>query len=311
MTLGHSAGMTTLIAHEDCADHLTPEAHPEQVARLKAVLSALADLSLDRESAPHVTEEALLRVHPRGYLDYLKSMRPETGQAQLDPDTWMSPGSLDAASRAAGAAVRAVDAVVGGDATNAFCATRPPGHHAEREKAMGFCLYGNVAVAAKHALDHHGLRRVAIADFDVHHGNGTQDLVAGDDRILFISSHQVPHYPGTGQRSAGNALNIPLAPGTGGAEARVAWQAGFAAIADHDPELIIVSAGFDAHAEDPLGDLNWSEADFTWITGQLCDLAESHCAGKLVSVLEGGYDLSALGRSVRAHFETLIQRSAA
>ena len=216
---------------------------------------------------------------------------------------------------AVGAACAAVDAVVGGQAQNAFAAVRPPGHHAETETPMGFCLFGTVAIAAKRALDHHGLSRVAVLDFDVHHGNGTQDLLWDEGRALFVSSHQSPLWPGTGRASERGAqdtiLNVPLPPGTGGAAFRAAWEERvFPRVAAFAPELILVSAGFDAHQDDPLAELALSTQDFAWITGRICDLADAHAGGRVVSVLEGGYDLEALAASVAAHVAVLTERSA-
>lgn len=305
--------MIALITHPECLEHITPPGHPEQVARLDAVYTATADLKVQRILAPMAADDDILRVHPKSHIDALRAAAPAQGQARLDADTWMSPGSLAAAWRAAGGAIRAVDAVLGTEVGAAFSACRPPGHHAERDKPMGFCLLGNVAAAAKHALDHHGLKRVAIVDFDVHHGNGTQDLVEDDPRILFVSSHQMPLYPGTGDPSetgvADNVLNMALADGSGGEEMRGAYSAlALPKIDAFAPELIVISAGFDAHADDPLAGLRWVEDDFIWLTERLCDLADAHCGGRLVSVLEGGYDLDALGRSVRAHLQTLIRR---
>jgi acetoin utilization deacetylase AcuC-like enzyme len=225
----------------------------------------------------------------------------------------MSIGTLEAAYRAAGGVVKAVDLVMAGEAGNAFAAVRPPGHHAERETAMGFCFFGSVAVAAKHALEFHGLKRVAILDFDVHHGNGTQDLVEEDARILFCSSHQMPLFPGTGaahETGVGNIVNVPLPDGCGSAKFRAAWEREvFPRVDAFKPELLLISAGFDAHADDPLAGMMLHEDDFTWITGKLCDLADKHCSGRVVSALEGGYDLEALGRSARAHVDTLKERA--
>ncbi|KAA9006964.1 histone deacetylase family protein [Histidinibacterium aquaticum] len=306
---------TALLTHRDCAGHITPSGHPEQVARLDAVLTGLEGLDLTRVSAPMAAEDDILRVHPRSYLEGLRRFAPERGLRSLDADTHMSPGSLAAAFRAAGAVVRAVDMVLGGEAPNAFCAVRPPGHHAERETAMGFCLFGTVAIGAKHALDHHGLGRVAIVDFDVHHGNGTQDLVEDDPRILFCSTHQMPLYPGTGAPDEtgphDTVLNVPLPSGAGGGQFQDAMETQvLPRIEAFAPELILVSAGFDAHAADPLAGLLLTENDFTWVTHRLCDLADRHCGGKLVSSLEGGYDLDALGHSARAHVEVLMERGA-
>lgn len=303
---------TAVISHDDCYDHVTPPGHPEQVARLDAVMGALTGLDVLDVKAPLAAEDDLLRVHPKTYVEQVKAAAPVDGWRSLDEDTHMSVGSLAAAYRAAGAVVRAVDLVLGSEVANAFCATRPPGHHAERETAMGFCFFGNVAIAAKYALDHHGLDRVAILDFDVHHGNGTQDLVEEDARILFCSSHQSPLYPGTGaahETGVGNVVNVPLPEGTGSAAFREVWlKQIFPRVAAFKPELIIVSAGFDAHRADPLAGLLLETADFTWITAEICDLADRHCGGRVVSALEGGYDLVALGESVAAHVTVLEER---
>ncbi|WP_171097640.1 histone deacetylase family protein [Ruegeria sp. HKCCD7255] len=303
---------TALLTHADCLNHVTPEGHPERVARLEHVLHALEGLELKRVAAPMAADDDLLRVHPESHIREIQSTRPTEGYAQIDGDTLMSPGSLDAAYRAAGAAVRAVDLVLGGEATNAFCAIRPPGHHAESETPMGFCLFGNAALAAKHALDHHGLNRVAVVDFDVHHGNGTQDLLWDERRALVITSQQMPLWPGSGRPDETGAfetvLNIPLAPGTGGGEMRAAYEAqAFPRLRAFKPELIIISAGFDAHQDDPLANLNWSTGDFAWITAELCKIADELCQGRIVSTLEGGYDLNALAEATRAHVEELMK----
>jgi acetoin utilization deacetylase AcuC-like enzyme len=298
-----------------CLTHETPRGHPERVDRLRAVLAHPDLAGLDWKRAQPATEGELLRCHPQRYIERIKAAVPATGAAQLDPDTWVSLGSWDAVMAAVGAACAAVDAVVGGRAQNAFAAVRPPGHHAETETPMGFCLFGTVAIAAKRALDHHGLNRVAVLDFDVHHGNGTQDLLWDEGRALFVSSHQSPLWPGTGRASERGAhdtvLNVPLPPGTGGAAFRKAWEERvFPRVAAFDPELIIVSAGFDAHQDDPLAELALSTEDFSWITGRICDLAEAHAQGRVVSVLEGGYDLDALAASVAAHVAVLKERGA-
>jgi len=300
---------TALVTHPDCLDHITPDGHPERVDRLLAVNAALEDLDLRRVEAPMGEDKAILRAHPQSHIDRINT----AGVGALDPDTFMSEGSLAAAYRGVGAVVKAVDMVMGGEVANAFCAIRPPGHHAEREKPMGFCLFGNIAIAAKHALEVHGLSRVAIMDFDVHHGNGTQDLVWDEARILFASTHQMPLFPGTGaphERGAhNNVLNVPLAPNTGGTEFRAAMETQvIPAIDAFKPELILISAGFDAHKNDPLANLNWVEDDFIWATDRLCDLADKHCDGKVVSTLEGGYDLEGLAASCAAHVETLMER---
>lgn len=303
-----------LVTHPDCLGHVTPPGHPEQVARLDAVLNALDGLDLLRLAAPLCAEDDILRVHPRSHIAALRRAAPDTGWRSLDADTHMSPGTLAAAWRAAGAVSRAVDAVMAGEAQRAFCAIRPPGHHAETETAMGFCFLGNVAIGAKHALDHHGLSRVAIVDFDVHHGNGTQDLVEDDPRILFISTHQSPLYPGTGDHSEtgphDTVLNLPLRAGTGSAAyRRVVTDHILPRIDAFAPQMILVSAGFDAHRADPLANLALTEDDFAWITRELCRLADRHCAGRVVSSLEGGYDLDALGASAAAHVAALMENA--
>jgi acetoin utilization deacetylase AcuC-like enzyme len=307
--------VTALLTHPDCLGHVTPPGHPEQVARLEAVLSALDGMDLLRVTAPLAAEDDLLRVHPQGYIDDIRKSAPDSGWRSLDADTHMSVGTLAAAYRAAGAAILAVDLVMAGEAANAFAATRPPGHHAERETAMGFCFFGNVGAAAKHALDHHGLSRVAIVDFDVHHGNGTQDLVEDDPRILFCSTHQMPLYPGTGDPSDdgphGTVVNVALAEGSGSKAFRDMMERIVLPRVDaFSPELLLISAGFDAHAPDPLAGLELKTADFAWVTERLCDLADKHCGGRVVSALEGGYDLEALGESAAAHVKVLKERGA-
>ena len=303
---------TALIAHADCLDHVTPDGHPEQVARLEHVLHALAPLDLNRVTAPLAADDDLLRVHPKSYIDDIKGMRPETGTVQVDADTHMSQGSVDAAYRAVGGTLRAVDMVLGGEAKNAFVATRPPGHHAETATAMGFCLFGNVALGAKHALDYHGLQRIAVVDFDVHHGNGTQDILWNDARTLTITSQQMPLWPGTGAATEtgeyDNVLNIPLEPETDGTKMRTVYaQTVFPRLRKFAPELILVSAGFDAHRDDPLAQLNWSTEDFQWLGRELCAVAREICQGRLVSVLEGGYDLHALAASAKVFVNELIE----
>lgn len=303
---------TALITHADCLNHVTPDGHPERNARLEHVLHALEPLDLNHVTAPLAAEVDILRVHPASYLADLRRNLPINRMHQIDGDTWMSPGSLGAAFRAAGAVVKGVDMVLTGEATNAFAAVRPPGHHAERDTAMGFCLFGNAAIGVKHALDHHGLSRVAVVDFDVHHGNGTQDMLWDEPRALMITSQQMPLWPGSGRieetGATGNILNLPLAPGSGSAEMRSLYRdKAFARLRSFRPELIIISAGFDAHIDDPLAQLNWQTEDFAWITAQLCTLAQELCQGRIVSTLEGGYDLSALSASARAHVEELIK----
>ena len=303
---------TALITHEECLNHITPPGHPEQVARLEYILEALMPLDLNRVTAPLAADDDLLRIHPKSHIDALHDAAPEAGSVAIDGDTHMSPGSLQAAYRAAGGVLRAVDMVLQGDAPNAFAAVRPPGHHAETQTAMGFCLFGNVALGAKHALDFHGLKRVAVVDFDVHHGNGTQDLLWDEPRALTITSQQMPLWPGTGaETDTGayeNVINIPLPPESDGKIMRAAYEARvFPKIKAFKPELILVSAGFDAHRDDPLAQLNWSTDDFAWLSRQLCALAGDLCRGRLVSALEGGYDLGALAASVKAHVEILSE----
>lgn len=309
---------TALFAHDSPLRHITPPGHPERVARHEAVTGALAAerfAALDRREAPAAARADLLRCHPERYLDRVAQAIPAEGQRALDADTHVSPGSLEPALRGAGGCCAAVDAVLAGEAGNAFVAMRPPGHHAERETAMGFCLFGNAAIAAKRALDHHGLGRVAVLDFDVHHGNGTQDLLWDEARALFASSHQVPLYPGTGASGEtgahDNVLNLPLPPGSGGAEMRRAWEGTILPrVRDWQPELIVVSAGFDAHADDPLANLEWQTEDFAWLTRRICELARETCGGRVVSTLEGGYDLQALAAGVAAHVDVLMEFAA-
>ncbi|AUQ76069.1 histone deacetylase family protein [Phaeobacter piscinae] len=303
---------TALITHADCLTHVTPDGHPERVARLEHVLHALEGLELRRVTAPMAAEDDILRIHPASYLAELRRALPQEGFGRIDGDTFLSPGSLDAAFRAAGAAVRAVDLVVSGEVQNAFAAVRPPGHHAETDTAMGFCLFGNAALTAKHALDHHGLARVAVVDFDVHHGNGTQDLLWDEPRALFMSSQQMPLWPGSGRPEEdgahGQILNLPLPPGSGGVQMKAAYvDQAFPRLRAFKPELIIVSAGFDAHQDDPLAELMWSTEDFRWLTRELCALAAELCGGRIVSTLEGGYDLNALAAAAKAHVEELIE----
>ncbi|UWR76167.1 histone deacetylase family protein [Phaeobacter inhibens] len=303
---------TALLTHADCLLHVTPEGHPERVARLEHVLHALEGLRLTRVTAPMAAEDDILRIHPASYLADLRKALPKEGFGRIDGDTFLSPGSLDAAFRAAGAAVRAVDMVLGGEAQNAFAAVRPPGHHAETDTAMGFCFFGNAALAAKHALDHQGLARVAVVDFDVHHGNGTQDLLWDEPRALFISSQQMPLWPGSGRPEEdgvhGQILNLPLPPGSGGVQMKAAYvDQAFPRLRTFKPELIIISAGFDAHQDDPLAELNWSTEDFRWLSRELCALAAELCDGRIVSTLEGGYDLNALAAAAKAHVEELIE----
>ncbi|WP_150287939.1 histone deacetylase family protein [Rhabdaerophilum calidifontis] len=306
--------MTTLLISDPLfLGHAMPAGHPERPDRLRAVEAALADprfAALRREGAAPGTPELALLVHPEGYVHDLVAAAPETGFAFLDADTSLSPGSLPAALAALGSVRRAVAAVLGGEAANAFVAARPPGHHAERETAMGFCLFNTVAVAARLAREA-GARRVAIVDWDVHHGNGTQDIFWSERDVLFISSHEMPLYPGTGapdERGAhDNIVNVPFRAGDGGAALREAYEAKvFPRLVAHAPDLILISAGFDAHRRDPLANLRFEAADFAWATARLMEIAGRHCGGRIVSLLEGGYDLEGLSTSVAAHVETLM-----
>jgi acetoin utilization deacetylase AcuC-like enzyme len=310
--------VTALFTHSSSADHITPPGHPEQVDRHHAVTAALGVpgfAALDRREAPICDEADILRCHPQSYVDLISDAIPENGSRALDADTHVSPGSLQAAQRAVGGCCAAVDAVIAGEVTNAFVAMRPPGHHAETARAMGFCLFGNVAIAAKRALDHHGLARVAVVDFDVHHGNGTQDLLWNEARALFCSSHQMPLYPGSGAADEigahNNILNAPLRPMTGGADMRRVYDGMILpAVVAFAPDLILVSAGFDAHVADPLAQLNWTTDDFAWITRRIAETADKVCGGRVVSTLEGGYDLDALAASAAAHVGVLMEASA-
>ena len=303
---------TVFITHSDCLAHLTPPGHPEQVARLEYIHDALSAVDVMRIDALIARKEDIAALHPMSYIEKLEEAAPENGWASIDGDTHMSSGSFRAALRAAGGVIQAVDLVMMQSAQNAFVAVRPPGHHAETETAMGFCFFGNVALGVKHALDHHNLSRVAVVDFDVHHGNGTQDLLWNEPRALTITSHQSPLWPGTGARhekgAHDNVMNLPLRPGSGGVEMRAIYEREvFPRLDEFAPEFLFISAGFDAHHLDPLAELNWDEDDFVWLTQKLSDLAAKHSKGRLVSVLEGGYDLSALAASVKAHVETLCE----
>jgi acetoin utilization deacetylase AcuC-like enzyme len=304
--------MIRLYTHPSCLQHDPGAGHAERPARLRSVLQALdhdRHASLDRVEAPLATREQLLRVHTADHIDLVLASEPAQGICQLDADTFMSPGSVEAALRAAGAAVAAVDAVMSGATRHAFCAVRPPGHHATRDQAMGFCLFNNVAVAAAHALAVHGLKRVAIADFDVHHGNGTQDIFEREPRVMFASSHQSPLYPDSGREDetgVGNIVNGTLSPGSGSHEFRELWENRLLPrLNAFKPQLVLVSAGFDAHRMDPLADIHLGQTDYAWISGKLAALARTHARGRLVSSLEGGYDLDALAASSCAYVNAL------
>ena len=304
---------TLLIHHPVFARHLVPFGHPERPERIRIVEATLAEPRFDalvRREARMTDAETVELCHPARYLDALRHASPSEGLVRIDSDTVMSPKTLEAALTAVGGACDAVDAVLAGDVANAFCAMRPPGHHAEPEQAMGFCFFNQAAIAARHAQRRHGIGRVAIVDFDVHHGNGTQAIFWDDPTVLYASTHQMPLYPGTGaagETGAGNIVNAPLPPGADGEDFRAALDTRILPALDaFAPELIIVSAGFDAHEHDPLGGLAFTEDDFAVATALLMERAARHAGGRLVSVLEGGYDLKALAASVAAHVEVLM-----
>ncbi len=311
--------MTTLLyTHPSSLEHDPGPGHPESPARIRAILEAIEReerkgglVGMARAEPPRATREQLTRIHSERHVEAILRQVPQSGYVQLDPDTAMSPGSGEAALRAAGGACAAVDSVMSGEAQNAFCALRPPGHHAEPERAMGFCVFNNVAIGARQALDVHGLARVSIFDFDVHHGNGTQAAFEREPRVQYLSTHQWPLYPGTGARSetgVGNIVNRPLSAYTGSEEWRAVVTADILpAIDTFAPELIMISAGFDAHRDDPLAMLQLVEDDYGWVTRELLLLARRHAKGRVVSVLEGGYDLRALAASCLAHLNALLE----
>jgi acetoin utilization deacetylase AcuC-like enzyme len=306
---------TLVISHSACLMHDMGEGHPERPDRLRAVERALeseAFQMLARDVAPRADLAAVARVHPKDYIDAIRAAAPKEGLTAVDPDTSMSPGTYEAVLRSAGGAVFAVDEVMSGKARNAFVATRPPGHHAEVATPMGFCFFNNVAIAARHAQAAHGAERVAIVDFDVHHGNGTQHIFWDDPTVMYASTHQMPHYPGTGavgERGEHNQIvNAPLRAGDGGDAFREAMETAILPrLEAFAPDLMIISAGFDAHRRDPLGNLNLIEADFSWATRKLMEVARSRGHERVVSVLEGGYDLEGLSRSVAAHVTALME----
>jgi acetoin utilization deacetylase AcuC-like enzyme len=302
---------TAYITHPDCLKHDMGSGHPESPARLRAIEDQLIASGLfqflQHHEAPLATPSQLARVHSPHYIETIRAAAPKQGMVHLDPDTAMNPFTLDAALRAAGAAVLATDLVMAGRAENAFCAIRPPGHHAESGRAMGFCIFNNVAVGVAHALEGHGLERVAIADFDVHHGNGTEQIFRNDPRVMLCSTFQHPFYPYCGADSRSERMiNVPLPAGTDGEGFRKAVEAEWLpALERFRPEMLFVSAGFDAHWEDPLAMLRLREPDYAWVTRQIKDVAARHAHGRIVSMLEGGYELHALGRSVAAHIKVL------
>ncbi|MEO1505162.1 MAG: histone deacetylase family protein [Pseudomonadota bacterium] len=306
---------TALITHSDCLEHVTPDGHPERVDRLRAVMAALEAEEfqhLVRLEASEATDVAINRAHAPGYAEALKARIPDRGASPIDADTWLSPGSWRSAVRAAGAVMDGVDLVLENKVGNVFCAVRPPGHHAEADRAMGFCLLNSAGIGALHAIESHGLSRVAIVDFDVHHGNGAQDIFERDGRVLYVSTHEWPLYPGTGaahETGVGNVVNVCLPAFTDGAAYRPIFEAQvMPAVEAFRPELLIISAGFDGHRDDPLAQLMLTEDDFAWATQRLCEAATSLCDGRVVSTLEGGYDLASLARSAAAHVRVLMEQ---
>jgi acetoin utilization deacetylase AcuC-like enzyme len=303
---------TVLLTHADCVRHEMGAGHPESPQRLKAILAAIeaAGLAgaLDKREAPEATREQIERVHEHEHVELIFESAPASGYAFLDPDTSMNPSSLSAALRAAGALVKATDIVLSGEAKRAFCAVRPPGHHATRHRPMGFCIFNNVAIGAAHALAAHGLERVAILDFDVHHGNGTEDAFHEDPRVMLCSTFQHPYYPYSGADSGNDhIINVPLPAMTDGRGFRAAVERHWIPALDaHRPELVFVSAGFDAHRDDPLAYLKLDDEDYRWVTERLVEVADRHAGGRVVSTLEGGYNTDALGRCVVEHLRVLM-----
>ena len=305
---------TLLLTHPACLDHLTPEGHPERPDRLRAINLVLGEErfnALVRDEAPEGSLDAVMLCHNEHYVTELRHVAPKSGLVYIDGDTSMSPGTWEAVMRGVGGAVAATDAVMSGTHNNAFVAVRPPGHHAEKSTPMGFCFFDNAAIAARHAQRKHGIARAAVVDFDVHHGNGTQDIFWADKSVMYCSTHQMPLFPGTGARSErgehDTIVNAPLKPEDGSAQFRAAFEnAILPQLTKFSPELVIISAGFDAHYRDPLASINLRAEDFAWATKKLMDLADASAGGRVVSVLEGGYDLQGLKESVAAHVSALM-----
>ena len=308
---------TLIISHKDCLSHIEPTGHPEQVMRLLEVIKRLKFeefKNLIWKEAPIATNEQILLGHSKKYVEFIENIQKSNHITHLDADTYFGKGSLNAAKRGVGANISAVNAVMSGDFNNAFSAIRPPGHHAETEKAMGFCIFGNVAIAAKYAIENHKLKRVAVVDFDVHHGNGTQEILWDDPNVLFVSTHQMPLWPGSGTHEEHgkhqNILNIPIQANTDGPAFRQKFDEIILPRLDsYKPEILIISAGFDAHYKDPLANIELMTEDYEWITHRLCDIADEHADGRLISSLEGGYNLAALAESVAVHVKVLMERS--
>jgi acetoin utilization deacetylase AcuC-like enzyme len=306
---------TLFITHPACLNHLTPPGHPERPDRLRAIERVFESerfQDLARAEAPTADFDTIALCHPMGYVTALRDASPTKGLVQIDADTSMSPGSFEAALRAAGGGVYAVDEVMAGRVSNAFVATRPPGHHTETARPMGFCLFNNAAIAARYAQKRYGIERAAVVDFDVHHGNGSQDIFWSDKTVMYCSTHQMPLYPGTGARGErgehNTVVNAPLSPGDGGAKFREAFESVILPrLRDYRAELIVISAGFDAHQRDPLANLNLVEADFSWATQKIMEVAQASANGRVVSMLEGGYDLEGLANSAAAHVSALMQ----
>jgi acetoin utilization deacetylase AcuC-like enzyme len=306
---------TLLVTHPACLEHLTPPGHPERPDRLRAIDRALEDerfQALVREQAPAATLDLIMLCHPGDYVDEIRDASPAQGMIRLDADTSMSPGTFEAVLRAVGGAAMATDEVMAGKAHNAFCAMRPPGHHAETVRPMGFCFFNTAAIIARHAQKKHGAERVAVVDFDVHHGNGTQEIFWSDPTVMYCSTHEMPLYPGTGAPSErglhNNIVNAPLRAGDGGEQFRAAFETVILPrAAAFSPDFVVISAGFDAHMRDPLANLNLLEPDFAWATRKLMEIADASAKGRIVSVLEGGYDLQGLSRSAAAHVTALMR----